>query len=131
MKLFLFSQCSLRGMTLEFGFLSYPKLCLQFSMNKRQLLMCLHPSMNKQQLLSFRSLKIFHVLAFWQFLPQYQSWLQVCFSTDAYMAYREWGSPMPKLACTNRKGWRETASLSTILLTTIVSWASESHLLPP
>ena len=77
-------------------FLHIPNYVLSFSTNKRQLLMCLHPSMSKWQLFSFCSLKIYHVLAFWQFLPQYQSWSQVCLSAaDAYMA--------------NREGWRETA----------------------
>ena len=45
---------------------------------KRQMLMCLKPSTNKQQLFSFRSLKNYHVLAFWPFIPQYQSSSQVC-----------------------------------------------------
>ena len=69
--------------------------------------------MYKRQLLGFRSLKIYHVLTFLAVFPQYQSWSQVCFSSDAYMAIREWGSPMPMSAGTNREGWRETASLST------------------
>ena len=62
------------------GFFHIPNYVLSFSMNSRQPLMCLHPSMNKQPLFSFRSLKIHHVLAFWRFLPQYQSWSQVCLS---------------------------------------------------
>ena len=47
------------------GFFHIPNYVLSFSMNKRQLLMYLHPSTNKRQLLSFRSLKIYHMLAFW------------------------------------------------------------------
>ena len=45
------------------------------------------------------------------------------------MVNREWGFLMPMSACTNREGWRETASLSTatILGTTVVSWWLASH----
>ena len=127
----LFSQSSLHGITLEFGSLSYTKLCLHFSMNKRQLIMCLHPSMNKRQLLCFCSLKNYLVLVFWRFIPQYQSWLQVCFSAEAYMANREWGSPMPISACTKKRVGERDTSLSIILLTTIVCRASEWYLLSP
>ena len=81
-----------------------------------------HPSMNKRQLLSFHSLKNYPLLAFWQFIPQYQLWLQVCLSANTHMANREWGFLIPVSAWTNREGWREMASLSTALLTTIVGY---------
>ena len=45
----LFSRGSLRGIILEFGFLSYPKLCSWFFNEQRQLLMRLHPLRNKQK----------------------------------------------------------------------------------
>ena len=77
---FFSSQCSLRGMILEFGFVPYPKLCLYFSTNQKTTAYVSHPSTNKRQLLSFHSLKNYHMLAFWQFIPPYQSWSQVCFS---------------------------------------------------
>ena len=54
-------------------------------------------------------------------LHRYQSWSKVCFSADIYMANREWGSPTPISHCNDREGRRETASLSIILLTTIVT----------
>ena len=66
------------------GFFRIPNYVLSFSINKRQLLMCLHPSTNKWQLFSFRSLKNYHVLAFWPFIPQYQSWSLVCFSPPTH-----------------------------------------------
>ena len=37
-------------------------------------IMCLHSPTKK------RSLKNHHMLAFWRFIPHYQSWSQVCFS---------------------------------------------------
>ena len=101
--------------------------CLHSPTAKRQLIMCLHPLTTKWQLTSLRSLKI-HVLAFFfffffllQFLPPYQSWLQICFSADAHIANRE-VLPCPyHLVMIERGEERETASLSIILLTTIVS----------
>ena len=74
---FFFSQRSLRGIILEFGFLSYPKLWSWFFneqkqplmhlhplRNKWQLIMRLHPVMNDRQLTYFRSLKNYHALIF-------------------------------------------------------------------
>ena len=105
--------------------------CLHSPMKKRQIIMCLHSLMNKWQLTSFRSLKIHHVLAFLPFLTPYQSWSQICLSADAYMANREWSSHMPISSCNDRGVLkRETASLSIILLNTIVGWVSKSHFLP-
>ena len=51
---------------------------------KRQLIMCLHPLTNKRQLFSFLNLKNYHVLAFWPFLTQCQSWLPVCLSPPTH-----------------------------------------------
>ena len=114
---FSFSACSLCGMTLEFGFLPYPKLYLHFPTNKGQL-----PS--------FRSLKNDHVLAFWRFIPLHQSW---SLSTDAYMANREWGFLMA-MSPNAYTGGLKRNGLSTA---TILGYhysrltASVSHLLSP
>ena len=77
-------------------------MCLHLSTNERQLIICLDPLTNGRQLPSFRSLKNYHVLAFWLILPQYQSWLPICFSADVYMANREWDFLIPMSACTKR-----------------------------
>ena len=74
---FFFSLPSLRGLFLEFGFISYPKLCSWFFHEQRQLLMRLHPVITTWQLrcvftlrwmnghgLIFCSLKMPHVLIF-------------------------------------------------------------------
>ena len=74
---FFFSLRSLRGIILEFGFLSYRKLCSWFFNEQRQLLMRLLPLWNRWKhimcltrlwmngnSLHFHSLKIHHVLIF-------------------------------------------------------------------
>ena len=94
-----FSLHSLRGIILEFGFLSYPKLCswffneqrqllmcLHFVKNERLLTMCLHPVMNKWQLTYFCSLKIYHVLIFGSIFLDTKYGRGVCLSADTYMA---------------------------------------------
>ena len=96
------------------GFIHIPNYVLSFSMNKRQLLICLHPATNKWQLPNFRCLKNYHLLAFWRFIPQYQSWSQACLSPPTHTwPIEDGGFLIPMLSCTNRKGWRETTSLST------------------
>ena len=85
---------------LEFGFLSYPKLCSWFFDEQKATpyasssfhdymatIIRLHPVMNKWQLTKFPSFKnsphvcfgVFHVF----------HWSKVCFSADTYMSNRE------------------------------------------
>ena len=90
----------------DLGFFHIPNHVLTFLTNKKLFLMCFHLSTNRWQLLS---LKVYHVLALWLFLPQFQSWSPACFSADAHMANREWSSLMPMSTCTDRESWREKA----------------------
>ena len=77
-------------------------------------IMCLHSLTNKRQLVCFRSLKIYHVLAFWPFIPPHQSWSQVCLSPLTHTWLIEIGilSWLCHLVLI-WEGWRETAFLST------------------
>ena len=60
-------------------------------------IMCLYSPTKKRQFVSFRSLKNYHVLAFWHFIPSYKSWSQVCLSplTHTWLIERG-GVLMPK-----------------------------------
>ena len=89
------------------GFFHIPNYVLSFCSTQKAT-----ASTNKRQLPSFHSLKNYHVLAFWWFIPQYQWWLRVFFSPLMHTLLIEWGFLMPMSGCTNRDGWRETASLS-------------------
>ena len=120
---FFFSLRSLRGIILEFGFLSYPKLRSWFYNVQRQLLMRLHPMMNERQLSHFRSLKIYHMLIFSGIFLDTKYGQGVRLSADTYIANREWGPPMSTSPCNDIGGEGEIASpASIILLTTIVCW---------
>ena len=90
--------------------------CLDSPTKKRQLIMCLHPLTTKWQLTSVCSLKIHHVLAFFCrfFLSINHIWLIE--SEVLQCPY--------KLVL--KRGLERDASLSIILLTTIVGWTSES-----
>ena len=96
--------------------------------------MCLHPLTNKQQLFSFRSLKNYHVLAFWQFIPQYQSWSQVCLSPLTHTRPIESGvfscSCCPVLIERVEKRW---PLFPLLILTCHYSYpmVGEPHLFPP
>ena len=112
---FPFSQCSLHGMTLESGFLPYPKLCLR------------SPT-NKQQLLIFRSLKNDHVLAF---CTNHGRCLPL--SADAYMDNSEWDSRITMSPNVNRGELKRNGLSSATILGYYYSrlTSSVSHLLPP
>ena len=85
-------------------------------------IMCLHSPTKKRQV-SFRSLKNYHVLAFWRLSSALIMVAGLSLSADAYMANREWGFLMPMSPCANREDWRETAfPLVLFLITTIVGW---------
>ena len=121
---FFFSLRSLHGIILEFGFLSYPKVCSWFFNEQRQLLMRLHPLTTTWQHLCVFTLwwmngnwlisvvwKFTTCWFFWRALSRHQIWSRVCFSADTYMANREWGPPMPISACNNRDEVKERWSL--------------------
>ena len=114
-RIFSFSQCSLCGLTFGIWVSSISQIMFLVFQRTTDNSLCVFILRRiKRQLLRLRSLKIQHVLAFWLFLPRYQSWSQDFLSTaDPYIANREWGFPMPMSACINREGWRETAPLST------------------
>ena len=57
-------------------------------------IMCLHSLTKKRQLVSFRSLKIYHVLAFWRLFLCTNPGRCPPLSDDAYVANREWDSLM-------------------------------------
>ena len=103
-------------MNLEFGFPPYPKLC-DFTLWRR----------NGNCLVSV----VWTITTCWPSVPIMIAGLLL--SVDAYMAYREWGFLMPMSACTNREGWRETASLSTANSCLLVhsAMASASYLFSP
>ena len=151
-KFFLFSHGSLRGIILEFGFLSYLKLCSLLFNEQTQLLMRLHPLrntrkyimcplpltttwllimrlhlvMNEWQLTYFRSLKNYHVLIFFFFLAVSSSVPNMVEGSASPLTYI-WLIESEVLPCLSHlviieRGEGETASLSIILLTTIVRW---------
>ena len=104
-------------MTLEFGFPPYPKLC-DFTLWQR----------NGNCSVSV----VWKITTCWLFgsypsVPIMVAGLPL--SADSYMAYREWGFLMPMSACTNREGWRETASLSTANSCLLPAYSQ--HIIPP
>ena len=140
-KFFLFSQCSLCGMTLEFGFLSYPKLCLLFQRTRGNSL-CVFTlrQINANCLVSV----VWKFTMFWLFggFFLYQSWSLVCLSLPIHTWPIESGVlPCPcQLVLIERveEKWPSHSYYSAyyyILL--ILAWhysrppAGKPHLLPP
>ena len=119
---FLFSQGSLHGIILDFGFLHIPNYVLGFSMNKGNSLCVFIPRGINGNWLIVCSLKIRQVLIFWWALPRYQIWSRVCFFADAHMANREWGPSMPIPPCNNREGGRARDCLSSCHYPVIIAY---------
>ena len=95
------------------GFFRIPNYVFIFHRTKKQLLLCLTLRRIISNSLCVFTLwriignclvsivwKITTCWVFWWFIPQCHSWSPVCFSADAYMANKGWGSPMLMSPCT-------------------------------
>ena len=107
-KVFLFFQCSLCGMTLESGFLLYPKLCvfaLQWTNSN-----CLFSA-------------VWRMITCWLFGGLFLCTIHGCclpLSADAFMANSEWDSLMNMSPNAIEESWKTVFPLPLFLVTTIV-----------
>ena len=111
-----YSLPSLRGIVLEFGFLSCPQIMF-LVFQRAKATPCASSSFDDHMATNLYSVvwKFATSWFFWWALPQYQIWSMVCFSADTYMANREWCPSMPISPCNNREGGRERQPLSLLL----------------
>ena len=88
-------------------------------------IMCLHFPTNKGQLVSFRSLKNYHVLAFWLIIPPHQSWSQVCLSPLTHtwlIESRILSWPCHLVLIWGGLTWNSLSFYCQFLVTTIFGW---------